>query len=99
MADFDLLVLGDANPDLILVGDVEVAFGQAEKLVERHHVVVGGSGAIMACGAARLGLRTAFAGVVGDDAFGRFMIAALAERGVDTHGVRVDPGRPTGGLL
>src|SRR5437867_4030517 len=96
MADFDLLVLGDANPDLILVGDVEAVFGQAEKLVEGHHVAVGGSGAIMACGAARLGLRTAFAGVVGDDAFGRFMISALAERGIDTHGVRVDSNRPTG---
>jgi sugar/nucleoside kinase (ribokinase family) len=96
MADFDLLVLGDANPDLILVGDVEAVFGQAEKLVEGHHVAVGGSGAIMACGAARLGLRTAFAGVVGDDAFGRFMIDALQARGVDTRGVRVDPDRPTG---
>jgi len=96
MADFDLLVLGDANPDLILVGDVEAVFGQAEKLVEGHHVAVGGSGAIMACGAARLGLRTAFAGVVGDDAFGRFMIDALEARGVDTRGVRVDPDRPTG---
>jgi sugar/nucleoside kinase (ribokinase family) len=96
MADFDLLVLGDANPDLILVGDVEAVFGQAEKLVEGHHVAVGGSGAIMACGAARLGLRTAFAGVVGDDAFGRFMIDALETRGVDTRGVRVDPDRPTG---
>jgi sugar/nucleoside kinase (ribokinase family) len=96
MADFDLLVLGDANPDLILVGDVEAVFGQAEKLVEGHHVAVGGSGAIVACGAARLGLRTAFAGVVGDDAFGRFMIDALETRGVDTRGVQVDPDRPTG---
>jgi len=96
MADFDLLVLGDANPDLILVGDVEAVFGQAEKLVEGHHVAVGGSGAIMACGAARLGLRTAFAGVVGEDAFGRFMIDALEARGVDTRGGGVDPDRPTG---
>src|SRR5437867_9102717 len=96
MADFDLLVLGDANPDLILVGDVEAVFGQAEKLVEGHHVAVGGSGAIMACGAARLGLRTAFAGVVGDDPFGRFMLDALADRGIDTRGILVDAARPTG---
>jgi len=96
MADFDLLVLGDANPDLIVRGDVTPEFGQAEKLVDRADLVIGGSGAITACGAARLGLRVAFAGVVGEDVFGRFMQDALAERGVDTTGLVVDPSRPTG---
>ncbi|MFL5738272.1 MAG: carbohydrate kinase family protein [Actinomycetota bacterium] len=97
MPDFDVLVLGDCNPDLILSGgDVEPAFGQVEKLVERASLAVGGSGAIFACGAARLGLKTAFASVVGDDVFGRFMLDALRERGVDTRGVLVDPHRPTG---
>lgn len=96
MADLDLLVLGDANPDLILTGDVEPAFGQAEKLVDDARLVIGGSGAITACGAARLGLRTAFVGVVGQDVFGRFMVEALAERGVDVSGCVVDPERPTG---
>jgi sugar/nucleoside kinase (ribokinase family) len=92
----DLLVLGDANPDLVLTGDVAPAFGQAEKLVDDARLVVGGSGGIMACGAARLGLRTAFVGVVGDDGFGRFMLDAFAERGIDTRGIRVDAERPTG---
>ncbi len=97
MADFDLLVLGDCNPDLVLSGgNVEPAFGQTERLVEDARLTVGGSGAIAACGAARLGLRTAFAGVVGDDVFGRFMLDALAERGIDTHGCLVDANRPTG---
>jgi sugar/nucleoside kinase (ribokinase family) len=97
MADFDLLVLGDANPDLILHGGaVEPAFGQAERLVDHANLTVGGSGAILACGAARLGLRVAFAGVVGDDLFGDFMREQLAARGIDTTGVAVDPSRPTG---
>jgi len=96
MPDFDLLVLGDANPDLVLRGDVDPDFGQAEKLVDDASLVIGGSGAIAACGAARLGLRVAFAGVVGDDVFGRFMLEALGERGVDTRGCLVDPHRPTG---
>jgi sugar/nucleoside kinase (ribokinase family) len=87
MADFDLLVIGDANPDLVLTGDVRPAFGQVEQLVDDARLVVGGSGAIMACGAARLGLATAFCGVVGDDAFGRFMLEALGAAGVDTRGV------------
>jgi sugar/nucleoside kinase (ribokinase family) len=96
MADFDLLVLGDANPDLIVRGDVVPQFGQAEKLVDRADLVIGGSGAIAACGAARLGLRVAFSGVVGEDVFGRFMLDALAERDVDTQSLVVDPSRPTG---
>jgi sugar/nucleoside kinase (ribokinase family) len=96
-ADLDLLVLGDCNPDLVLRGDaVEPAFGQAERLVDEADLTVGGSGAIMACGAARLGLRTAIAGVVGDDEFGRFMVRALRERGVETAGLVVDPGVRTG---
>ncbi len=95
--DFDLLVLGDANPDLVLRGgEVEPAFGQAERIVEQAQLGVGGSGAIFACGAARLGLRVAFAGVVGDDLFGSFMRSELADHGVDTRGVVVDPTRPTG---
>ena len=95
--DLDLLILGDVNPDLVLSnGDFDVAFGQAERLVNEAKLTIGGSGGIMACAAARLGLRTAIAGVVGDDLFGRFMVAELAARGVDTSGVVVDPGLRTG---
>jgi sugar/nucleoside kinase (ribokinase family) len=95
--DFDLLVLGDANPDLVMRGgEVEPAFGQAERIVEQAQLSVGGSGAIFACGAARLGLSVAFAGVVGDDLFGSFMRSELADHGVDTRGLVVDPDRPTG---
>jgi sugar/nucleoside kinase (ribokinase family) len=92
----DLLVLGDANPDLILTGDVDPTFGQAERLLRGASLVLGGSGAITACAGARLGLRVAFAGVVGDDAFGAFVRDALERRGVDTGGLAVDANRPTG---
>jgi sugar/nucleoside kinase (ribokinase family) len=95
--DLDLLVLGDVNPDLVLAdAELDVAFGQAERLVSKAELTIGGSGAIMACAAARLGLRTAIAAVVGDDLFGRFMIDSLRERGVDTSGVVVDAGLRTG---
>jgi sugar/nucleoside kinase (ribokinase family) len=92
----DLLILGDANPDLVLTGDVEPAFGQAERLLDGSHLTVGGSGAIAACGAARLGLRVAFCGVVGDDHFGRYMRDELDRRGVDVRGLVVEPQRSTG---
>lgn len=97
MTRFDLVVVGDANPDLVLRGgDVVPEFGQQERIVDEANLTIGGSGAIMACGAARLGLRTAFVGVVGDDPFGRYALDALAERGVDVSGCPVDPHRPTG---
>jgi sugar/nucleoside kinase (ribokinase family) len=94
--DLDLLILGDANPDLVLTGDIEPAFGQTERLLDGAHLTVGGSGAIVACGAARLGLRVAFCGVVGDDHFGRYMRDELDRRGVDVSGLVVDPTRSTG---
>ena len=97
MADLDLLVLGDVNPDLVLAdAAMDVAFGQTETLVDDAELTIGGSGAIMACGAARLGLRTALAGLVGRDQFGEFMLRAVAERGVDVSGVAVDPEVRTG---
>ncbi|MEU6273840.1 carbohydrate kinase family protein [Streptomyces populi] len=96
MTSFDLLVVGDANPDVVvgpLRGPLE--FGQREQLVEHAGLVLGGSAAIMACGAARLGLRVAFAGRVGDDPAGAFVREELAGRGVDVGSLVTDPVRPT----
>jgi sugar/nucleoside kinase (ribokinase family) len=97
MRDLDLLVVGDCNPDLVLAGRrVRPEFGQGETWVEQAELVVGGTSSITACGAARLGLRTAMACVVGDDLFGRFMLAELRSCGVDTGPTVVDGARPTG---
>jgi ribokinase len=90
----DLLVVGDVNADLVLRGgDLVPAFGQREQLVDHAQLVLGGSGGIVAAGAARLGLRVAIAGCVGDDALGRAMLAALD--GVDVSAVRMGA-EPTG---
>jgi len=94
--DFDVLVVGELNADLILRGDVFPAFGQVEKLVDDAALTIGSSSAICACGLARLGLRVAFSGKVGDDEFGRFMVRELAARGIDTLGIVVDPVLKTG---
>ena len=94
MSGLDLLVVGDVNADLVLRGgDLVPAFGQREQLVDHAELVLGGSGAIVAAGAARLGLRVAMAGCVGDDALGRAMLEALD--GVDVSAVRVGS-EPTG---
>jgi sugar/nucleoside kinase (ribokinase family) len=97
MTDFDLVVVGDCNADLLISGgDVVPAFGQQERLVDEANLTIGGSGGICAAGAARLGLRVAMIGVLGDDTFGRFMRESLSARGVNLSSVRTDPRIPTG---
>ena len=94
---YDVLVIGDLNVDLNLIGaDVTPAFGQGEKLVDDASLNLGGSSAIFACQAARLGLRVAFAGLVGDDTFGHFLLDTLRARGVDTTHVHVHSTIKTG---
>jgi ribokinase len=93
----DLLVVGDANPDLVLRGgDVEPRFGQREQLVEHADLTLGGSGAIVACGAVRLGLEVAIVARVGDDELGRFTRERLRESGVGDEGVEAAAGHATG---
>src|SRR5476649_2377603 len=94
--DFDVIVVGDLNADLILGGDVVPAFGQVEKLLESATLVLGGSSAIFACGAARLGLRVAFISKVGDDVFGQFVCHELEAHQIDTTGIVIDPSAKTG---
>ncbi len=94
---FDLLVVGEINPDVIVADpDPRPAFGQAERIVRDIRLAVGSSSVITACAAARLGLRVAMVGVVGDDDFGRFMLDAMRDRGVDATAVRVSDDVPTG---
>lgn len=92
----DLLVVGDANADLVLRGgDIVPRFGQREQLVDHAELVLGGSGAILAAGAAKLGLDVAMVACVGDDPLGRVIREELAAAGVDVGAVRaVDA--PTG---
>jgi sugar/nucleoside kinase (ribokinase family) len=96
MRPFDILVAGEINPDLILSGDVEPAFGQVEKLVNAAALTIGSSSVIFACSAARLGLKVAFIGKCGDDVFGRFMLAEMQKHHVDVSNVLVIEGGSTG---
>jgi sugar/nucleoside kinase (ribokinase family) len=98
--DIDVYVIGDVNPDILVIGDdVVPEFGQVEKYVGTIRLTVGGSSAISACGLARLGLRVAHGGIVGDDILGHAILEALRERGVDTSTVAVDPAIPTGATV
>lgn len=94
--EFDILVVGELNPDLILNGDVVPAFGQVEKVVDSASLVIGSSAAIFACGAAKLGLKVAFVGKVGKDIFGDFMLDQLSARGIAISSIIKDPTINTG---
>jgi 5-dehydro-2-deoxygluconokinase len=56
---------------------------------------IGGSPTNIACGTARLGLKSAVITAVGDEHMGRFITEQLAREGVNTQGVKVDPDRLT----
>ena len=64
--------------------------------VESFHRGVGGAESNVACGLAALGVSSSWISRVGADGFGRLVLGQLAERGVDTSAVVVDPHRPTG---
>lgn len=98
--DTDLYVIGDVNPDILVIGDdVVPEFGQVEKYVGTIRLTVGGSSAITACGAARLGLKVAHGGIVGDDMLGHAILEALRDRGVDTSTISVETAIPTGATV
>ncbi len=57
---------------------------------------VGGAESNVAIGLARLGFRTAWASLLGDDEPGNLVLDRIRAEGVDTSGVRRVPGRSTG---
>ncbi|MCQ4040497.1 sugar kinase [Streptantibioticus rubrisoli] len=59
----------------------------------------GGAESNVACALAALGVPSAWISRVGDDGFGRRLVAEVAAHGVDTSAVAVDPRRPTGVYL
>jgi sugar/nucleoside kinase (ribokinase family) len=94
---YDVLTFGDMCVDLIVSGgDVVPRFGQVEQLVGDYTVEMGGSCCLFACQAAKLGLRVAVLGRVGDDAFGRLILKRLQGCGVDARYVTADPALKTG---
>jgi ribokinase len=95
--DYGILTVGDMCVDLVVdLGRTEPQFGQAEQWVPNYTLEMGGSACIFACQAAKLGLRVAVIGRVGDDAFGHLAVQRLGESGVDTRHVQVEPGLKTG---
>lgn len=88
---FDAVCVGEA-----LVDFLPDARSQRVREVERWTRCPGGSPANVAIGLARLGARSAYLGVVGDDEFGHFLRGALLAEGVDVSAMRLTRESRTG---
>jgi 5-dehydro-2-deoxygluconokinase len=86
----DLITIGRSSVDLY--GD---QIGGRLEDMGSFSKYIGGSPTNIACGTARLGLKSAVITGVGNEHMGRFIIEQLAREGVDTRGVKVDPERLT----
>jgi sugar/nucleoside kinase (ribokinase family) len=91
-----LVVLGELNADIVIELDGPPVFGQSERVVPSTQIVMGGSSAITACGAALMGIPTSLVSVIGDDMLGRFLLDLLQTRGVDVSSCRTDSPLATG---
>jgi sugar/nucleoside kinase (ribokinase family) len=92
----DIVVVGDLNVDLVLTGLPALPAYRELRLAKGMRFVLGGSSAIFACNAARLGAKVGFVGKVGEDEFGGFLRRRLERSGVDTSHLLIDRSGDTG---
>jgi len=89
---FDAVGIGLNSADLLCVVERHPLFNTKGPLLEVSRQG-GGQAATAMAALARLGLRTAYIGAVGDDEEGRFSLQSLRAEGVDVEGVALQPGR------
>ncbi|MFY9237963.1 MAG: 5-dehydro-2-deoxygluconokinase, partial [Roseovarius sp.] len=92
--NLDLIAIGRSSVDLYgqQIGGRLEDMGSFDKYI-------GGSPTNIACGTARLGLKSAVITGVGDEHMGRFIREELQREGVNTEGVKTDPERLTALVL
>jgi 2-dehydro-3-deoxygluconokinase len=93
VTSLDVLTAGEAL--VLLVAELPGALEH----VDRFRRFSAGAELNVAIGLARLGLRVGYASRVGDDAFGRFLLAELDREGLSRELVTVDGTRSTGFML
>lgn len=91
---FDVIGIGQSSLDFVcLVDGLPELAGKAQ--IAEFLRLPGGQVSTALLGCARLGLRSAFVGAVGDDEAGAITLAPLRAAGVDVSAVRVVPGVAT----
>jgi sugar/nucleoside kinase (ribokinase family) len=89
--DLDVVVIGNVGIDTNVYPHGDEVDWSVEANFTRNLDCVGQAGGYASRGYARLGLRTAFVGYVGDDFCGRFVREELARDGIDLSALFVDP--------
>lgn len=95
----DVVVIGIHIVDILGRPVEAVPAGQGIALLDEIRMTVAGTGAGTAVDMARLGLRTATFGVVGDDELGRWLTRRMGEEGIDTSGIAVTDTAPTSATM
>jgi 2-dehydro-3-deoxygluconokinase len=93
MQRLDVVTFGEAMA--MLVADRPGDLAAVEQFVKR----MAGAETNVAVGLARLGLQVGWVSRLGQDSFGRFILATLARENVDCSRVSIDPGNRTGFML
>ena len=96
---FDVVCLGILVADVVVSGIDGLPPPGAISPVSGLSLTLGGCAVNTAVCLARLGLRVAVAGKLGDDPLGHFMLDALTAEGVNVEGVRISPGTATGAAV
>ncbi|MFC5401533.1 carbohydrate kinase family protein [Cohnella soli] len=93
---FDAIVIGDANIDLVVAGCEKIPEPGQEVFVPSMTLHVGGGAALFSLALAKLGLKVAFNGVLGEDGFGQYVRDQFAHYGIDTRYIRTSNHNRTG---
>lgn len=96
MSEFDIVVVGELNVDMILQDISSFPEMGKEKIAKNMILTMGSASAIFASNVARLGAKVGFAGKLGRDYFAEIVLSTLKERGVDCGGIDQDENTQTG---
>lgn len=97
--EFDVLVVGELNVDLILNNLESFPEIGKEKIADKMNLTLGSSSAIFASNLSALGAKVSFLGKIGTDSFGDLIISELESKGVDVSMIIRDEKLKTGATI
>lgn len=99
MKNFDVIVVGELNVDLILNQIASFPTIGKETIAKEMTLTLGSSSAIFASNLSSLGVRVGFIGMLGKDMFGDLVMEKLEDAGVDTSMVMQSQSVQTGATV
>jgi len=97
--EFDVIVIGELNVDLILNKIDSFPEMGKEKLANKMDLVLGSSSAIFASNLSSLGAKIGYIGKIGNDIFGELILESLSAKNVNTDLIIVDEKLKTGATV